>query len=166
MKLKLIKLLTILIPFLYGNCTKDSATITISGITERDIMGNSIGNIDPTDWKITDTWTSFEESLFKKNNSTNTATDPVPNTSIGAAGYPNPVTTLKYLAFNLLPNMYYDIRIIDHNLNIKAQFDSLKYRGIDINDSAFFKNELYRVYYKIYSGDKVYRGHGDFVFIR
>ena len=162
--------LTVLIPIIYVSCTKDSGSnglITISGITELDNSANNIGNIDITDWNFTDTWTLSEENLFKKNSSNNIVTEVIrPNSSIVVIGYPNPAKNLIYFAFQLDSSMYYDIRTVDNNLNIKLQFDSIKYSLITMKDSAYLSNELYRAYYKVYSDNKVYRGHGDFKFIK
>jgi hypothetical protein len=125
-----------------------------------------IGNIDATDWKFTDTWSLNEENLFKKNNSTNTVTESIqPNTSVVVVGYPNPAKDIMAIAFQLGPDMYYDVRIVDNKLNVKFNLDSAK-NMLYVRDSAYVSNEFYRVYYKIYSGKKVYRGHGDFKFIK
>ena len=170
MKLMTILALVILFSLTYVCCTKNSESkglITISGITERDNSANSIGNIDTTDWKFTDSWSLSEENLFKKNTSSNMVTETIrPNSSYVVGGYPNPAKTLIYFAFQLEPNMYYDIRIVDNNLNIKLQFDSVKYSLITMKDSAYLNNELYRIYYKVHSDNMVYRGHGDFKFIK
>jgi hypothetical protein len=89
-----------------------------------------------------------------------------PNANVVTAGYPNPAKTILYLAFQLESNMYYDLRIVDNNMNIKVQFDSIKYSLITMDNSKYVSNEMYRAYYKIYSENKVYRGHGDFKFIK
>ncbi|HEY4786815.1 MAG TPA: hypothetical protein VIH57_12240 [Bacteroidales bacterium] len=170
MKKKSFFLLLLSITLSCLNCTKDNGSkglITISGITERDDSANNAGNIDTTDWKFNDKWSLTEENLFKINNSNTVATETAkPNATVVTAGYPNPAKTMICLAFQLESNMYYDLRIVDNNLNIKVQFDSVTYSFITINDSQFAGNELYRAYYKIYSGNKVYRGHGDFKFIK
>jgi len=168
MKLKIL-LLSILITCICVCCSKENGQkgiITIEGITECNNVGEIIGNIDTTDWRFTDTWSSTEQKLFRIHNSNNTVTEGTrPDSSVVILGYPNPATTLMFFTFHLNPNMYYDARIVDNKLNIKLQFDSVKYSYFDIKDSAYLKNELYRLYYKVYSENKVYRGHGDFKFI-
>lgn len=136
------------------------------GITELNETADIIGNIDTTDWKFTDTWSLNEENLFKKNNSANIVTETTrPSSSVVVIGYPNPAKDIMSIAFQLEPDMYYDLRIVDNNMNVKVKLDSAK-NSLSIRDSAFINKELYRIYYKIYSENKVYRGHGDFKFIK
>lgn len=154
---------------IYFSCKDDEAKglITISGITKLDAEANPIGSNDITDWKFTDSWSIGEENLFDRNNSSNTATEiTAPHSSVIVLGYPNPAKSLIFFAFQLEKNMYYDLRIVDKNLNIKVEMDSVKHGVITLRDSSFIKNELYRVYYKIHSDNKIYRGHGDFNFIK
>lgn len=169
MKLKTLILLLILTPTIYFSCKDNNESkglIDISGVTELNESADNIGNIDATDWKFTDSWSLNEENLFKKNNSTNTVTETIrPNTSVVVIGYPNPAKDILFLAFQLESSMYYDLRIVDNNMNIKFQLDSAK-NSMKVRDSAYVNNELYRAYYKIYSDNKVYRGHGDFKFIK
>lgn len=159
----------ILVPTIFFSCKDEDVAkglITISGITKLDVEANPIGSNDITDWKFTDSWSFSEENLFIKNNSSSTVTESTaPNSSVVVIGYPNPAKSLIFIAFQLEKNMYYDLRVVDKNLNIKLKKDSVKYGGISLGDSAFINNELYRIYYKIHSDNKIYRGHGDFKFI-
>jgi hypothetical protein len=176
MKIRLIVLIGILTFIIIYSCNKENESnglISISGITELDSIARNIGMTDTTDWRFTDTWTSTEEELFKQNNPEHLfATEKVrPNSSVVVIGYPNPVRSsskedMIAFCFQLESNMYYDMRIVDEDLNIKVQFDSVKYNYLHVKDSAFLSNELYRLYYKVYSDNKVYRGHGDFKFIK
>lgn len=158
-----------LVPTIIFSCKDEDVAkglITISGITKLDAEAYPIGSNDITDWKFTDSWSSNEENLFKKNNSSSTATESTaPNSSVIVLGYPNPAKDRIFVAFQLEKTMYYDFRVVDKNLNIKLKMDSVKYGGVSIRDSAFINNELYRIYYKIHSDNKIYRGHGDFKFI-
>ena len=170
MKLKTVLFLIVLSVFAFIGCEKDNESkglITISGITELDNSANNIGNVDPTDWKFTDTWSLNEEALFKKSNpDQNSVTEQIrPESSNVVIGYPNPARDMIFLAFQLDSGLYYDVRIVDRNLDIKLQMDSVNHKLITMQNSKFSNNELYRLYYKVYSNAKVYRGHGDFKFV-
>ena len=169
MKLKTNYLFVILILFIFCSCKKDKSSdtlITITGITETDEVANNIGNVDTTDWKFIDTWSIYEENLFRKSITSSKATERTrPNSSVVVIGYPNPAKTFIFFAFQLDSSMYFDTRIVDNNLKIKFQRDSIN-GGITMDNSIFSNNELYRIYYKIYSNGKVYRGHGDFIFLK
>ena len=168
-RLKIFMLSGILISTIIFSCKDEDVAkgvITISGINKLDVEANPIGSNDITDWKFTDSWSFGEENLFKKDNSSNTATESTaPNFSVVVIGYPNPAKSRIFVAFQLEKDMYYDYRIVDKNLNIKLKRDSVKPGGILFGDSAFVNNELYRIYYKIHSDQKIYRGHGDFKFV-
>lgn len=170
MKLKIYILLGMLASSIFFSCKEDDEAkglITISGITKLDAEANPIGSNDITDWKFTDSWSFGEENLFAKHNSSITATQITPpNSSVIVLGYPNPAKSPIFFAFQLEKTMYYDLRIVDKNLNIKLEMDSVKHGIIALRDSSFLNNELYRIYYKIYSDNKIYRGHGDFKFIK
>jgi hypothetical protein len=176
MKIRPIVLIGILTYIIIYSCNKENESnglITISGITELDSIARNIGMTDTTDWRFTDTWTSTEENLFKQNNPAHlSATEKVrPSSSVVVIGYPNPVKAsskedMIAFCFQIESNMHYDMRIVDKYLKIKVQFDSVKYNFLTVKDSAFLSNELYRIYYKVYSDNKVFRGHGDFKFIK
>ena len=150
-------------------CNKDDkpdGLITISGITERDLNTNSSGNFDQTDWRFHDIWPQFIENLFNQDNpELLLPTEQSPLQVIALVYcYPNPVKGgIMNLSF---PSMYSDVRIVDSNLNIYYKHDYKDIPTILFNDSAFKINKLYRVYYKLYYESKVYRGHGDFKFIK
>jgi hypothetical protein len=176
MKFRIIILIGILTFIILYSCNKENESnrlTFISGITELDSIANNIGMIDTTDWRFTDTWTNTEEYLFNQNNPVHlSATEKVrPSSSVVVIGYPNPVKAsskedMIAFCFQIESKMYYDMRIVDKYLKIKMQFDSIKYNFLYVKDSAFLSNELYRIYYKVYSDNKVYRGHGDFKFIK
>ena len=166
--MKTIKLLLVFSAFfLLSTCSKDeNEIINISGITQRDYMGNLIGSADSDDWGINDVWPSSVEALFQKTNQQKSAATIIDLSNLAGAGYPNPAKDI--ICFNFpMPSQYYcDLRIVDSQLNILSQLDSVQ-NCISLQfHSAFTKNKLYRIYYKTYATDKVvYRGHGDFKFI-
>ena len=164
--MKKLNLLSVLIIYIFCiSCNKDKneSQIQISGITETDITGILIGSVDTTDWRFNDTWNQNVENLFIKNN--NEPTDKVLPQSYLAIGYPNPSKSIMEFYFHSDSSMYYDFRIVDSNLKVIIQLDSLKSGFALQGDTKFAKGILYRLYYKIYSTNKVYRGHGDFEFI-
>jgi hypothetical protein len=164
MKAILIILITMLIPIIVA-CKKDKQDdiITISGITERNEFANPIGNVDDSDWRFHDVWPPYIENIFKQDSAELLKpTDQSPPDWLAMVScYPNPVTEgIMYLSFP--STMFSDVRVVDSNLNIYYEHDYQKYNIIAFDGSYFKKNKLYRVYYKLYQEDKVYRGHGDF----
>jgi hypothetical protein len=114
-----------------------------------------------------------EENLFKQNNPMHLSAtaSAIPAAGLLALGYPNPVRASNHedgmiIAFQLAPGMYYDMRIVNEELAVGFHLDSVKYNQIYLKDSSFTSNEMYRIYYKVYAEDKVYRGHGDFKFVK
>jgi hypothetical protein len=170
MRLRTFFLFGILASSIFSNCNDDDVTkgvIDISGITELDSQASNIGKTDKTDWNFTDTWSMSEENLFRKNESSIKGTEiNRPNSSVVVTGYPNPAKDFITFVFQLEPTMYYDLKIVDENLNVKLSLDSVTLTRIFIKDSTYLNNQLYRMYYKIYSDNKVFRGHGDFKFIK
>lgn len=170
MKARSIILLTLVLSINFG-CKKEDKPdnlITISGITERNEYGvpTDPGDFDQTDWRFDDIWPQLIENLFNQDNPEHAL--PTEQSPLGILAlvscYPNPVIGgIMYLKFP--SNMYYDFRIVDSNLNIYYERD-YQNRLIAFTDSVFKNNELYRVYYKLYYESKVYRGHGDFKFIK
>lgn len=171
MKLKYFSVLIIGIVFCL-RCSKDdknelSKSIEISGITERDNAGHKTGTIDPTDWNFNETWSDMEEGLFKKNNAAhNKPTELSLPVSASVTGYPNPAKGMMSFAFRISDKMYFDYRVVDNFLNVKISGDSVKYSSWGFEQTRFTIDQLYRIYYKIYDGTKVYRGHGDFKFVK
>ncbi len=161
--------LTLFLSLNFG-CKKDDkqdGLITISGITERDLYANSTGKVDQTDWRFDDIWPQFVENLFNQDNPElllPTEQSPLPILALVSC-YPNPAKGGEIMNLSF-PSMYSDIRIVDSNLNIYYKHDYQENSRIKFNDSFFKNNQLFRVYYKLYYESKVYRGHGDFKFIK
>jgi hypothetical protein len=165
MKARSIIFLTLALSLSLG-CKKDNNPdlIDISGITETDIDGNIIGDVDQTDWKLNDTWPQIIENLFNQDNPAHLLPTEQSPLQVTVSCYPNPARHgIMYL--NFPSNMYSDVRIVDSNLNIYYEHDYQDFSSLALNGSLFKNKQLYRVYYKLYYEDKVYRGHGDFKFI-
>jgi len=163
------KFLILSLVVLFSSCTDDlSSEISASGITETDEYGSNCGLVDQTDWRLDDKWTKQEEDLFSATNAIGKSATfdysmsdivPVPP-QLNIIAYPNPFMDrimLSVRSFN-----HYSIRVIDTNLNVVISYDNLTAESLTINStSAMGNNQIYRIYYKLYSNEITYRGHGD-----
>jgi hypothetical protein len=148
---------------------RQSVPIDFSKITVTDSSCLYISDVDPTDWVSDDSWTS-KEAAFLKFTDTLFVTD----TSIGyvqiSALCPNPNAG----AFNLGVNTQYpckmklvcvntEMQVLYYTTNILTG-GPVPYNYDFRSQTAFHKNENYRLYYGFYnSRDSLYyKGHGDF----
>jgi len=167
MKKNVLISISFLLLFLFSckddNKTENNDLITISGITELNIQGMSIGTVDTTDWRLDDKWLTTIEDLFKRKSVSEKKSEQgvITVKYFMVKAYPNPTTDVINFDFGLAPNSYCDLRIVDSRLNIIFSCDSLSTLiRFDLSSSQY-KNKMFRSYYKIYNNDIIYRGHGD-----
>ena len=161
------KVLTYILLFTLINtqCNKDNnGIINVSSITETDVLGNSTGHIDNTDWTKDNNWTSSESKLFES-----PTADQLANTqtsTISVAAYPNPVGPALMFYFNSSGITLAQIVITDKFLTIKERHYYLGHTGsnflqINPDQTKYANNTNYRVYYSFYSlaDGQYYKGH-------
>lgn len=146
------------------SCEGDDATdtkpntIVFNGITMTDNNGWVIKN-DPNDWKLAETWTEKENSLFVEK-MTNTCN--AENTDYKVVSYPNPCYSKFNLYISKPTDSRYAFRIVDRNYNVLLSQDSVFSSGLSINVQGFgITNDTVRIYYKILGPDCELKGHGD-----
>lgn len=142
-------------------------TIAISGITETDALGNITGNIDSTDWKTTDVFSSYIDSLFLFSDSLNYSHVHV--SIVGLSEFPNPVSNYFQIAVQSNDTSVIKYVIVDSTAHIYARGSQLLFADtsnistFNFSGTNYPSSKLYRVYYKIYSGvnNSFAQGHGD-----
>ena len=160
--------LLLLMSILSVQCKKEhKAAIDVFGITETDLLGNSTGNVDNTDWIKDNVWTDDEMKLFETPTSSQLAGTETATISAGLA-YPNPAGPVFTLYFNASATTLLEIVITDKFLTVKFRhFVSMNMGGntfkILLDPGVFENNTNYRVYYAFYSAadGQFYKGHGD-----
>jgi hypothetical protein len=179
MKIRIMCSALLLSTILITECKKDENKVVVSGITETDATGNSLGTVDPTDWKIGDLWTDKEEALFHSleltsaqaylKTGTPADTSATTNTIKVTPAYPNPFKTI--IAFTVTNNISsgkFEYVIVNTDLTVLKSGVANSFEvgttswAFDLSDnSTFAPNNLYRMYYKFVIGNVVFRGHGD-----
>jgi hypothetical protein len=139
------------------------------GITERDNYAYIVGETDPTDWTQDATWNSTELGLFSFLSVplNGPGSSPSPTTTRFYA-YPNPASREVVLNCSKPDSVTIQTVVVDRQYRIlrKAGIPSLTASGAIsyvLNEKDFPKNQLYRIYYVLYSKNRLYsKGHGDF----
>jgi hypothetical protein len=167
----------LLISFLLNlGCKKSTAdvvqnvvntSIDVSKYTSTDVVGNSLGQIDNTDWTFDNTWTAAENALMQS---------PTPTQLLNTENaiillypsYPNPLVEQFVLSFSTTKSTLLQLVVTDSLLNVKMR--NFKTTNVGSNSIAFLlaanefaNNKNYRLYYGFYSlaAGLYYKGHGD-----
>lgn len=164
---------------LLTDCKKDEGKVVVSGITEVDATGNSLGTVDPNDWNIGDLWTAKEEALFQSLELTSAQaylksvapvdTSSTTNTIKVNPAYPNPFKTIiAFTVSNKIGSGTFEYVFVNTDLAVLKSGMTNSFEvgttswAFDLSDNATFApNNLYRMYYKFVVGNVVFRGHGD-----
>lgn len=156
----------LLFVLLMFGCTED-LDLDMSKITERDQLGEIIGLADPTDWRLDDKWSKEEESHFNLPDYLQKKYKTIISDSIAVKpitgaiyAYPNPFNGTVVLNMPV-SNAIYAVRMIDKNKKVYLGFDFLTVSSLLIDIKETEVGEFFRIYYKIYDGKTIYRGHGD-----
>lgn len=159
----------LLISILHLNCKKDSnAKIDVSAITETDNVGNTLSQIDNTDWIIDNMWTTDELALFQTPGSSQLTNMEKAIVSIEPS-FPNPSAGGFYFAANISKSTLVQIVITDNMLSVKDRFFATNKNinfyllKLNLDASKYPNNTNYRMYYGFYSmaDGLYYKGHGD-----
>jgi hypothetical protein len=139
----------------------------VSKYTSTDVVGNSLGQIDNTDWILDNVWSINELALMQA-----PTTIQLANTENGTVtlnpSYPNPFVEQFNINFSISKPALLQIVITDSLLNIKMRNFKTTNVGQNIitillSANDFVNNKNYRLYYGFYSsnGGLFYKGHGD-----
>jgi hypothetical protein len=179
MRNKLILLLLINILFINSCKKKDNEDTgtgqnglpTITGYTGTDIVGNTIGPIDHTDWRTTDIWSQAEKNLFGGTNYNSNCT--FTDSNLFANGRPNPTTNIANVDLGPPINLSgpSDTTIKTEALLINQHYQKLKSVQVKGHYTFTFSldsldnnmsDTIFRVYYKFTDKNNCVRcGHGD-----
>jgi len=134
-------------------------TIVFNGITITDNNGWVIQN-DPDDWKLTESWTEKENSLFVEKN-VNLCDNGNPDYAIHPS-HLNSSSSQFNLNFTKPAGSRFAFRIVDRNYNVLLSNDSIFTNAIVFDVQSFnIKNDTVRMYYKYLGPDCELKGHGD-----
>ncbi len=156
--------LFLLTSILFG-CSKDSdEIISIKGITERDNIGNILGNEDITDWSSD---TEFPDRIVDFLNFHGALDYSISEVaSLEIYGYPNPFESNIYFRVSCSKKTVCRFVIVDESLKIYFVHGLLLNVGssaINLSASYFPRNKNLRIYYTFYDSSETiyYKGHGD-----
>jgi hypothetical protein len=142
-------------------------TIDVSKYSTTDVVGNSLGQIDNTDWTFDNTWTAAENALMQSPTPTQLLNTENATISLYPS-YPNPLVEQFVLSFSTTKSTLLQLVVTDSLLNVKMR--NFRTTNIGSNSITFLlaaneytNNKNYRLYYGFYSlsGGLFYKGHGD-----
>ncbi len=155
--------------FFISSCKKDTSTpLDFSKITVTDTSCIYISDVDLTDWTSDAAWTT-PETAFLNFADTILATDSTTGYVQFAAPCPNPNDGLFTLGVNTEKPCKMKLVCVNTEMQV-LYYTSLQLTGGPVatvydfrSNTAFHKNENYRLYYGFYnSKDSLYyKGHGD-----
>jgi hypothetical protein len=165
----------LLLTFFSSACSDDDnsssepeipATISFNGISPVDVQGAPVAAPDPTDWKLTDGWTSTEENLFGTEQLA--LCSPNPDFEVFPA-YPNPCMDILSLSLKAVPQYSLDLRLVDSEYTLlfllnNLALDTISAFQIDLNQAQASSGDTLRLYYRIRGEDCQFQGHGDILF--
>jgi hypothetical protein len=166
--------LFLVILFLYS-CGKASPVpdeitnqVDTQSISNTDLTGFSLGQVDPTDWTFDNNWMATETVLFETPTATQLASTADTGTVSIFVAYPNPLTTVFNWGFKTTKPAFIQIIITDNFLTVKKRISFVTQVGtnnlsIQMPESEFVNNKNYRLYYAFYCANRglYFKGHGD-----
>ena len=146
----------------FSSCKDDDDTedpkIAIKGITVRDEEGNITGSVDPADWNLNTEFNSLENKLFPST-SLPICSD-YADSAYTISAYPNPNDGVFFFK-TIVPHDNISVRIVDENLTILYQNDSIAGAGITITEDKDGGKRAVRLYYRVFNENCIYQGYGD-----
>tara|TARA_B100000795_G_scaffold146411_1_gene109688 strand:- start:470 stop:994 length:525 start_codon:yes stop_codon:yes gene_type:complete len=167
---------------IFNSCQQNNSTPSsplITGITEIDAVGDTVGNIDSSDWTLDYSWSQVEKNLFSNYNDL-THNYNVYNMIMLA--YPNPTYDVVNIGIGSIDNVNITMIVVDNQFNqiIIDSYDivgglPLPQDSLSVTDVGPFYsfrayslhsiapgNNLRRFYYIATRNDTCfYKGHGD-----
>ncbi len=143
---------------------EDDRRPAFEGISERDENNMPTGNNDPTDWTLTENWSSEVKGLFYNLDTVPYNCGQPDSTVSVSTGYPNPASVFMRVNFNYPNDYILDFRIINRDFEILLAVDSSETDNllIDVDLDPLGDDNIYRLYYRVWNADCAYTGHGDF----
>lgn len=144
-----------------------NTSIDVSKYTSTDLVGNTNGPLDITDWTFDNLWSINELALMQSPTTIQLANTENGNVTLNPS-YPNPFIEQFNLNFSTSKPALLQIVITDSLLNVKMR--NFKTTNIGPNTIAillsandYINNKNYRLYYGFYSslGGLYFKGHGD-----
>ncbi len=130
--------------------------IDFTSLSENDVNGWPITQLDTNDWGIRTNWELAERLIFNQSTLT----------TLGGLSqlieYPNPFVTIFRLELDIPLGSKMDFYLVNQNLEIEERFIGLL-RGstmIQLINSSY-KGNYYRLYYRLYSDIQQCYGSGD-----
>lgn len=134
----------------------------ITGFSMVDLNGAPMAPPDTTDWRTTDNWCPWAESLFADLPTVIWVDTPLTEPAIKA--YPNPCQDQFVMWLGNDTTDHVDLRIINHNAQLVHSLDSITSNNylFDTDGWNVTDGQLFRVYYRIvHPNGTAHRGHGD-----
>ncbi len=149
-------------------CTKNkTVALDLSGITQTDAVGNSIGPVDNTDWTQDNTWNSNESNLFDTPTAAQLSGTQTCAVTVGPA-FPNPAGSTIMFYFTTSGITLVQMVITDKYLHVQELHYFMSTTGsnffqLALQQAMYANNTSYRLYYAFYSlaDGRFYKGHGD-----
>jgi hypothetical protein len=174
MKKENLAILLLVILFLYS-CGKASPVpdeitnqVDTQSISNTNLNGLSLGQVDPTDWTKDENWMASETALLLTPTAAQLANTADTGTVSPYLAIPNPLVTQFNWSFNTTKPALVQMVITDNLLNVKwRQFVSSQVGNNSVNFSMpegdYLTNRNYRLYYAFYCTARglYYKGHGD-----
>lgn len=141
--------------------------VSFNGISPVDEQGAPIAAPDPTDWNLSDSWSSTEKELFSDNQL------PLckPNADFEVfPAFPNPCRNILNVQLTAMPQYSLDLRLVDNEYTLfffldNLPLDTLSAFQLDLSQVQATSGDTLRLYYRIRGEDCQFQGHGDILFI-
>lgn len=174
MKKEILFFFTLIILIILG-CGKASPVpdeitnqVDTQSISNTNLNGNSLGQVDPTDWIFDAKWMATETALLLTPTAAQLANTADTGTVIPYLAIPNPLVSLFKWGFKTTKPAFLQIVITDNLLNVKwrQSFTTLvgaNFVDVPMPETEYLTNRNYRLYYAFYCAAKglYYKGHGD-----
>ncbi|NUQ82818.1 MAG: hypothetical protein HUU10_14530 [Bacteroidetes bacterium] len=154
MKAFLIVLFALSISFCSDDNDESNGTNNFTGITYTNEIGEMVGNIDSTDWK-----------LFVVHRPGISVPPNAPNISQPHPAYPNPTTSVVSCPIDIGENSILTMVVKNNQGKILQNLYNHQQFGVgfyDVQvDLVSYENGVYRIEYELVVGSKVYKSFGD-----
>lgn len=174
MNRQILPVILLAIIFLFG-CGKASPVpdeitdqVDTQSITSTNLNGNSLGQVDPTDWTKDVNWMATESALLETPTATQLSNIVDTGTVSVFVAFPNPMVSQFNWGFKTTKPALLQMVIVDNLLKVKWRQYFTTQTGSNVisilmPDADYLNNKNYRLYYAFYCSSKglYYKGHGD-----
>jgi len=133
-----------------------NSIVDFTGITARDIQGFPVNAGDINDWAVRTDWDVVERLVF------NLKTQATLSGNIQLVEYPNPFIGSFILNLDIPSESKIDLYLVNTNFEIEQKILGLQHgnAALLLNNSEY-KENYYRLFYRIYTDSQQFYGSGD-----